>query len=86
MEAMQLLILESPRQTVVAEENGDGTFTVWDYSVWGPIGQSGRLAGDVTAREPKNAKEREAIRHKRAMIDRALVTQRALYKAAGGQG
>ena len=73
-------VAEMGDQREIAQDNGDGTYTVWGYSVWGPIGSTGRPQPGVTIREPKGKREREEVASIIQMHLQALRSQNALYQ------
>ncbi len=77
-------IAENPQKGVrptAVEDNGDGTFTSWGYTVWGPVGNTGKPIEGTIVREPKNKKEKDLIAGFQKMIDRAMRSQEALVTA-----
>ena len=65
----------------ILEDEGDGTYTQWSFSVWGPIGQHAPLPEgyEVVPLETK-ADFAEAERIEK-MIERAMQSQNALVTA-----
>ena len=70
----------------VLEDNGDGTYTGWGYSVWGPIGSQGTLKPEIIVKPITNKREREEVARLERLMDKAMRTQRALYISMGGKG
>ena len=66
------------------EDNGDGTYTKWGFTLYGPVGQTGELREgiEVVCLETK-ADFREAGRLERA-LSRAMETQSALASTVKG--
>jgi len=66
------------RYPTLLEDNGDGTYTAWGYSVWGPGGRRGELQTGVEVMPVATKADREAMARKEAMMERALRSQAAL--------
>lgn len=60
------------------EDNGDGTYTRWGYTVWGPVGVTGTLAAGVEVAPLSTKADRKASERLEGMIARSLQSQHAL--------
>lgn len=63
------------------EDNGDGTYTLWDYSAWGPIGIAGKLMPGVEVVPLSTKADREAAARMERLMGMALQSQEAQYQA-----
>lgn len=71
-----------PAPIVLLEDNGDGRYTGWSYSVFGAIGQSGRLAEGVEVLPLTTKADRKAAQDMEAMLARAEARSAGMYQAA----
>jgi hypothetical protein len=70
---------------IIFEDNGDGTFTQWNFGLYGPVGHKGTLKlGDAV--EPiRTAADQKAVEQVEAMFAKALQSQMAMFAAMGGK-
>jgi len=66
----------------ILEDNGDGTYTYWAPSAWGPIGTCGQLKPGLEAVPVTKADQKKVDRIER-MIERSLKMQAALARSMG---
>jgi hypothetical protein len=76
-----------PAPIVLLEDNGGGRYTGWSYSVFGAIGQSGRLAEGVEVLPLTTKADRKAAQDMEAMLARAEARSGMMYDMMkAGQG
>lgn len=75
------IVVKGTDPVVVFEDNGDGTYTKWGYTVWGSVGSTGTLCEGVEVREAKTKAEKSAVEHHEALMARADRSQHALVTA-----
>jgi len=61
------------------EDNGDGTYTSWGYTVWGPVGNSGKFKGGVQPVVVAKKFLKDLETHIK-LLERAMVSQGALVE------
>ena len=75
------MLLDEARGPIPVEVNDDGRCTVWSYSMWGPIGQSG--FPKRTPRPPHNKRELKLLTDTQVQMRRNLEKQRSLAACLG---
>lgn len=74
-------------ESFIVEDCGNGEYTLWAYSIWGPFGQTGDLS---TARgwkiEQISKADQAKVQRLEQMMERALKSQTALAMGMGIKG
>lgn len=70
------IVVDERNKPHPVEINEDGTVTLWQYNLWGSVGNRGYPVH--LPRPPQNDKERKLIEGKREMLRKNLKTQEAL--------
>ncbi len=68
----------------IVEDNGDGTYTLWGYSVYGAIGQTGEPAAGYTILPIKTKADRAEVARIEKMIEDGKRRSASFYVAMGG--
>jgi hypothetical protein len=70
---------------IILEDHGDGTFTQWSYTLFGPVGHKGTLKPGDEVEPIRTAADRKAVEQVEAMFAKALQSQMAMFTAMGGK-
>lgn len=68
----------------ILEDNGDGTYTRWGFTVFGPIGHTGPLKPEIQITDRLNRQDQEEVERILRCEARALKAQAAMFIAMGG--
>lgn len=76
--------LKSGAEEAIVEDNGDGTYTSWAFSMWGPCGTRGPKNPDVVVLPIKSKKDRKEVEDLERRMERSFDSQVALFVSMGG--
>ncbi|MEK6878735.1 MAG: hypothetical protein AABY22_03960, partial [Nanoarchaeota archaeon] len=63
----------------IVELNPDGTYTFWQYSIWGAVGQSGTLKVGVETEELTTKRDFEALERLKNLLDMAVKSSENMF-------
>lgn len=64
----------------ILEDNGDGTYTSWAPTLWGPVGSTGQLRPEVHVEPVTLKRDMEQVRALEKSLDDSLKTQTVLFE------